>query len=297
LFFNDRIEVLNMELHKLHYYEIVKRALEEDIGSGDVTTNSIIPPEATTSGFIYAKEGGIIAGLPIAALVFEILDSRIVFTPEKQDGDRVEYGDILAKLEGPARSILTGERVSLNLLQRLSGIATKAAALTEHVTYYNTAVVDTRKTTPGLRILEKYAVRVGGGQNHRFGLYDAVLIKDNHIKVAGGIKKAIALARQNVPHTMKIEVEVEDLEGVQEALDAQADIIMLDNMELETMREAVKLVNSQALVEASGGITEDMLLEIAKIGVDYVSMGGLTHSVKALDISLDIEEIKTNITQ
>lgn len=284
-----------MELHKVHYLEVVKRALAEDIGSGDVTTNSIIPPEATTNGYIYAKEKGIIAGLPVAALVFETLDPRIVFTPQKRDGDRVEPGDVLAKLEGPARSILTGERVALNLLQRLSGIATKTASLVENLIYYNTAVVDTRKTTPGLRVLEKYAVRVGGGQNHRFGLYDAVLIKDNHIKVAGGIKKAIALARKNVPHTMKIEVEVEDMQGVQEALEAKADIIMLDNMDLETMREAVKMVNGQALVEASGGITEDMLLEIAKIGVDLVSMGGLTHSVKALDISLDVGEIKINI--
>ncbi len=283
-----------MELHQLQYIDLVKRALAEDIGSGDVTTNSIIPPEATTHAYIYAKGSGVMAGLPIAAQVFAILDPSVVFTLKKQDGDRVQAGDILAELAGPARSILTGERVALNLIQRLSGIATKTAALVEQLTYYNTSIVDTRKTTPGLRVLEKYAVRVGGGQNHRFGLYDAVLIKDNHIKVAGGIKKAIAIARKKVPHTMKIEIEVEDLKGVQEALEAKADIIMLDNMELETMREAVKMVNGLALVEASGGITEDMLLEIAKIGVDLISMGALTHSIKALDISLDVGEIKLN---
>lgn len=281
-----------MDLNQQQIMPIIERALAEDIGSGDVTTDSIIPREATTTGFILAKQSGVVAGLPVAAAVFRQLDQQIVFTPRKQDGDRIESGDILAELAGSARSILTGERVALNLLQRLSGIATKTAEMAESIAYYNTVVVDTRKTTPGLRILEKYAVRVGGGRNHRFGLYDAVLIKDNHIKVAGGIKKAAALARTKVPHTMKIEVEAEDLAGVQEALEARADIIMLDNMDLEAMREAVNLVAGRALVEASGGVTKERLPEIAKTGVNLVSVGALTHSAPALDISLDVGEIK-----
>lgn len=202
-------------------------------------------------------------------------------------------GDILATVSGSAKNILIGERVALNILQRLSGIATKTSKLAEIVTYYNSSVVDTRKTTPGLRVIEKYAVRIGGGKNHRFGLYDGILIKDNHIKVAGGIRKAVSLARGNAPHTLKIEVEVEDINAVNEAIEAKADIIMLDNMDLDTIKEAVNVINGSALVEVSGGITEENILSYAKLGVNIISVGALTHSAKALDISLDVKDIKS----
>jgi len=273
--------------------KIIKQALEEDIGTGDLTSSSIIPADATTRGIIHAKEAGIVAGIEVARRVFAFLDPKIVFFPRVADGQSVEKGEIIAEVEGKARVILMGERLALNLLQRLSGIATRTAGLVSLVGELRTRIVDTRKTTPGLRILEKYAVRVGGGHNHRFGLYDAVMIKDNHIKVAGGITKAIELAKRDVPHTVKIEVEVENLAGVQEALDAEADIIMLDNMDLETMRQAVKLIAGRALVEASGNMTEERIPQVAQTGVDIISVGALTHSIKALDISLDIGSIKS----
>jgi nicotinate-nucleotide pyrophosphorylase (carboxylating) len=271
---------------------IIRNALQEDIGTGDLTTLSIIPVGSVTDGFIYAKAAGVVAGLAVAKRVFEILNSEVRFVAQKADGDRIAKGDILALISGPAQAVLSGERVCLNLLQRMSGIATRTAGITAIIKDYKTVVVDTRKTTPGLRILEKYAVVAGGGKNHRFGLYDAVLIKDNHIKVAGGIQKAVALAKANAPHTAKIEVEVENLEGVNEALAAKADIIMLDNMNLDTIREAVKAIGGKALVEVSGGVNESNVLDYAKAGVDIVSVGALTHSVKALDISLDVGEIK-----
>jgi len=264
----------------------------EDVGTGDVTTLSTVPADATTEGYIYAKENGVLAGIFVAQRVFQILDPGITFEDRKVDGDQIVDADILAVVLGPARTILTGERVALNLLQRMSGIATRTARLNELLKGYKTEVVDTRKTLPGLRMLEKYAVRVGGGKNHRFGLYDGVLIKDNHIKIAGGVKSAVALAKAEAPHTMKIEVEVENLVGVNEALKAGADIIMLDNMDPADVQEAVKIVNRRALVEVSGGISEDNVVEYAKAGVDLISVGALTHSVKALDISLDIQKIK-----
>lgn len=282
-----------MELYMFQLNKLIENALAEDIGTGDITTNSTIPVNSTAKAIIYAKEPGIIAGVMVAEKVFSQLSPNLKFHPKVQDGAWLETGSTIAEVEGDARSILTGERVALNFLQRMSGIATRTAALVEKVKLYPVRVVDTRKTTPGLRMLEKYAVRVGGGFNHRYGLYDAVLIKDNHIKVAGGITQAILAARQNVPHTVKIEVEVETLAGVSEALDARADVIMLDNMNPATMREAVKLVDGRALVEASGGINEDTIMAAAKAGVDLISVGALTHSIKSLDISLDIGEIKT----
>jgi len=272
--------------------DIIERALKEDIGTGDITTLSTIPAEAVTKGFLYAKEDGVVAGLPVARRVFYLLNKEIEFTAHKKDGEKVAKGDVLATVSGPARPILTGERVALNFLRHMSGIATRTAVVADMLTYYNTVVVDTRKTTPGLRILEKYAVKTGGGKNHRFGLYDGVLIKDNHIKVAGGIKKAVAMARANASHTMKIEVEVEDLAGVREALEARADIIMLDNMDPATVKEAVKIIDGQAQIEVSGGIDETSALDYAKAGVDFISIGALTHSVRALDISMDVGEIK-----
>jgi nicotinate-nucleotide pyrophosphorylase (carboxylating) len=201
----------------------------------------------------------------------------------------------LAELSGKTRAILSGERLALNFLQRLSGIATATARFVQLTSKENPAIVDTRKTTPGLRMLEKYAVRMGGGQNHRIGLYDAVLIKDNHIKFAGSIAQAVAAARQGVPHTAKIEVEVSDLEQLQEALAAQVEVVMLDNMSVEMMREAVQLVGGKALLEASGGISEETISAVSATGVDLISIGALTHSVQALDISLDLLEVKTTI--
>lgn len=275
---------------------LIDRCLYEDIGTGDLTTNNIVPIAGKTIGIIHSKQAGVIAGLKVAQAVFQRLSKDIIFASKVQDGDRVEAGTILAEVQGDARAILTGERVALNFLQRLSGIATQTASLVRKVHGYNLRVVDTRKTTPGLRALEKYAVGVGGGYNHRFGLYDAVMIKDNHIKVAGSIKQAVATIRDKVSHMVKIEVEVEDLAGVAEALAAKVDVIMLDNMDIEQMKEAVKMIGDLTIVEASGGITEDTIVEIAKTGVGIISVGALTHSVCALDISLDIGEIKVYST-
>lgn len=274
--------------------DIVRRALEEDIGTGDLTTEATVPAGATAEAIIHTKEEGVIAGLDAARIVFRTLDPAIAFTAEVSDGTFVPKGTVIARLAGSARAILMGERTALNLLQRMSGIATLTRRAVEAVKFFPTRIVDTRKTAPGLRILDKYAVRMGGGQNHRFGLYDAVLIKDNHIKVAGGIGAAVAAARKAIPFTAKVEVETENLEQVQEALTAGADIIMLDNMDYDTMRKAVELINGRALVEASGKVTVETVTDVAKTGVDFISMGALTHSVKALDISLDIGEIKAS---
>ena len=267
---------------------IVKRALEEDIWTGDITTLSIVPAEERATGHIWSKADGVVAGLPIAELVFKNLDPELEFTYLVEEGQVVTAGTVLAKISGPAQSLLQGERVALNFLQRLSGIATRTSRLTEVIKFYNCEVVDTRKTTPGLRVLEKYAVRMGGGRNHRFGLYDAVLIKDNHIVVAGGVREAVTAVRRNLGHTVKIEVEVKSMDQLTEALEARVDIIMLDNMSPDEMREAVKVIDGRALTEASGRITEESIVEVAKAGVDYISIGVLTHSVQSLDISLDI---------
>ncbi|MEW6308715.1 MAG: carboxylating nicotinate-nucleotide diphosphorylase [Bacillota bacterium] len=269
--------------------EIVARALEEDIGTGDITTESLADPERQASAEIIAKEPGVIAGLDVARLVFTTLDAAVEFTPTLADGDRAAAGQVVARVKGTARTILTGERVALNFLQRLSGIATATAAAVELLQYYPAKVMDTRKTTPGLRMLEKYAVRVAGGFNHRFGLYDSVLIKENHIKLAGSIKDAVAGVRRHVSPTSKIEVEVEALAQIPDALEAHVDIIMLDNFAAEDMRKAVQMIDGRAKVEASGGITQERLTEVAKAGVDYISMGSLTHSVKALDLSLELD--------
>ncbi len=271
---------------------LVGQCLAEDVGSGDITTNSIVPEGATTFAIIHTKEPGVIAGLAVAEMVFRLLGPNISFVAKVKDGERVPAGTVLAEIEGDAKAILTGERVALNFLQRMSGIATRTSLLVDKIKNYPVRVVDTRKTTPGLRMLEKYAVLMGGGHNHRFGLYDAVMIKDNHIKVAGGIRQAIVAARKKVSHMVKIEVEVEDLAGVREALLEKADIIMLDNMNVEAMKEAVRIIDGRALVEASGGIDEESIAKIAETGIDIISVGALTHSIKSLDISLDIGEIK-----
>lgn len=270
----------------------IRRWLAEDVGGGDITTDHIVPEGAVTKAYIHAKQEGILAGVDIAARVFQLLEPSVRFKPLLEDGAPLQPKAVIAELEGDARAILTGERLALNLLQHLSAVATKAKFFQSLVAQYPVRLVDTRKTTPGLRLLEKYAVTVGGGFNHRLGLYDAVLIKDNHIKVAGGVKEAVLTVRKKVPHTVKIEVEVEDLAGVEEALAAKADIIMLDNMAPPLMKEAVSLIAGRAVVEASGGINEATIAAVAATGVDVISVGALTHSVAALDISMDIGAIK-----
>ncbi|MGE5373133.1 MAG: carboxylating nicotinate-nucleotide diphosphorylase [Solirubrobacterales bacterium] len=272
--------------------EIVSRALKEDIGYRDITTESLVPPEHQSIGVIYFKQDAVLAGLPVAERTFQLLDPTVVFESLREDGEPIREGDEVARVSGPTRSLLMGERVSLNFLQRMSGIATKTFDLVDRIRHFPVSVVDTRKTTPGLRSLEKYAVRIGGGKNHRFGLYDGVIIKDNHIRAAGGISEAVQSVRKYVPHLVRIEVEVENLDQLREALEVGADVIMLDNMEPDMMREAVKIGNGRALFEASGGITLDTLVEVAKTGVDLISIGALTHSAPAVDISFDILHVK-----
>ena len=269
--------------------EIIERAIREDIWTGDLTSDLLISEVEVGNGVILAKEEGLVAGLSIAEKVFYQFSDEIVFEYLLKDGDMVRPGQQLAELKGPVREILKGERTALNFLQRLSGIATRTNRYVEAVSSYPVKIVDTRKTTPTLRILEKYAVRVGGGYNHRMGLYDSVMIKDNHIFAAGGIFKAVKKVKEQLAHTIKIEVEVENLQGVEEALNAGVDIIMLDNMEIPEMSRAVEIINKQAIVEASGGITLENLVEVAATGVDIISVGVLTHNIKALDISLNLE--------
>lgn len=281
-----------MEFKNFMLDKLVMRWLEEDVGSGDLTTNHIVPAGAKTKAYIHAKQVGILAGVHAAERVFTLLNSDIRFTACKEDGALMEKDTIIAEVEGDAGAILTGERLALNLLQRLSAIATKTAKLASLVKAHPVRLVDTRKTTPGLRMLEKYAVTVGGGYNHRLGLFDAVLIKDNHIKVAGGVAKAVLAVRAKVPHTVKVEVEVETMAAVEEAIAVKADIIMLDNMDNQMMREAVQRIDGRAIVEASGGINETTIAGVAATGVDVISVGALTHSVAALDISMDIGTIK-----
>jgi len=266
--------------------DLIRRALEEDIGNGDITTLSTVSEEKTIEGSFLAKEDGIICGLPLLKRLFEILDPAVVLEILAVEGDPVIKGEVIARISGPARSILTGERVSLNFLQHLSGIATRTHQAVRQVSGTKAVIVDTRKTTPGLRSLEKYAVRVGGGTNHRYNLTDGVLIKDNHISAAGGIGEAVARARKMAAHTLKIEVEVETFAQVGEALKSGADIIMLDNMSLEDMTTAVGMINGKALVEASGNMGDRDLREVAMTGVDLISIGALTHTVRAMDISL-----------
>lgn len=275
-----------MILDKKQIDKIVLNALEEDMPYGDVTTDNLIPEDDVTEAKFIAKADGIIAGMPVVSRVFELIDSRISIEIFKNDGDKVIKGDIIAILNGPTAGILKGERTALNLMQRLSGIATRTNVFTELVKDYKVSVADTRKTTPGLRYLEKYAVRCGGGRNHRYSLSDAVMLKDNHIAAGGGILSAVAKVRANIPHTVKIEVEVENMDMVREAVESGADIIMLDNMNEAAMAEAVKYIDGRALVEASGDVTEERIRAIAETGVDIISIGRVTHSVKALDISL-----------
>ena len=266
-------------------------ALREDIGTGDITTGCCVAPGATSRGYFIAKDSGVICGLDVLIRVFRLLDGGIAVKPKVSDGATVQAGDIIAEISGSSQNILSGERTALNIVQHLSGIATKTAEAVRCVAGTTARIVDTRKTTPGLRVLEKHAVKCGGGSNHRFNLADGILIKDNHIVAAGGIANAVTAARRECPHTLKIEVETESLQQVDEALAAGADIIMLDNMSVELMREAVTKIAGRALSEASGNMGERLALQtVAETGVDFISIGALTHSVKALDISLKFHD-------
>jgi len=267
---------------------LVDLAIREDIGTGDITTDNLVPTGWRKKAELTVKSEGVVAGLQVARMVYLRFGQELIWQPIVEDGDRVSKGDVLVRFEADYRTLLTGERTALNFLQRMSGIATSAARFQEILAASRTKILDTRKTLPGFRLLDKYAVRAGGALNHRTGLYDMVMIKDNHIAVAGGILQALSTIRSKVPGTMKIEVETTNLKEVGEALQAGADIIMLDNMDLHVMAQAVKLIGGRAKTEASGNMTDERVAAVAATGVDYISVGALTHSVKALDISQTI---------
>ena len=279
-----------LSLYPLQYDSLVRQALQEDLGrAGDITTNAIVIPEAYATGCLMARRAGCIAGLEVAAATFRALDPDLDVTFHNHDGAVVQAGDVLAEIRGSARALLAAERVALNFLGRLSGIATATHRLVEAVQDFPTYVVCTRKTTPGLRSLEKYAVRAGGGTNHRFGLDDAVLIKDNHLVVAGGITEAVRRVHSVVGHLVKIEVEVDTMSQLEEALACQIDAVLLDNMTPPQLKAAVDMVGGRVITEASGGITLDTARDVAAAGVDLLSAGWLTHSAPALDVALDLE--------
>ena len=269
--------------------KLIDLALEEDIHTGDITTESIIPESSQAIATMTAKADGVISGLNVIKTVFERFQKDIVWTPFVKDGDHVKKGDVILRIEASYPTLLRGERLSLNIFQRMSGIATETNKYVKELSDTNTQLLDTRKTAPGLRVLDKLAVKHGGGTNHRMGLYDMVMIKDNHIKMAGSITKAVEQVRQNVPAEIKIEVETTTLAEVQEALDCKVDIIMLDNMSNETMTQAVQLIGRRAKTEASGNMNIPRLKEVAATGVDFISVGALTHTVSAMDISMNIQ--------
>jgi nicotinate-nucleotide pyrophosphorylase (carboxylating) len=269
-----------------HLDRLIDLALEEDLGPGDATTQAIIPPDLMGEAHIKAKATLVVAGLPVAARVFAKVDNELRFEPEATEGQEVAKGTVLARLTGPVAAILTGERVALNFLQHLSGIATFTRAMVAQLEGTASVLVDTRKTTPGWRALEKYSVRLGGGRNHRLGLYDGVLIKNNHLTAVGSISEAVRRAKARVHHLLKVEVEVTDLDGLEEALNAGADLVLLDNMDDATLKRAVELTRGRALLEASGSMTRERLPKVAATGVNLISMGALTHSAPAVDIHL-----------
>ncbi len=278
-----------MALPDLLAEPLVRAALVEDLGrAGDITTDALVPADLQARGAFVARQAGTLAGLGLAALAFRLVDPAVVLTAERQDGDRVQPGDVIARLAGPARGILTGERVALNFMGHLSGIATATAAIVDAIAHTRARITCTRKTTPLLRAVEKYAVRCGGGANHRFGLDDAMLIKDNHIAYAGGVGPALARARAAAGHLVKIEIEVDTLAQLDEVLAIGADAVLLDNMGLAELREAVRMVGGRAIVEASGGIDLASAPGVAETGVDLLSAGWLTHSARVLDIGLDV---------
>ncbi len=273
---------------------LVKSALAEDLGQGDITCRSLIPTQTTGRAQIIANEELILGGIDVAALVFRTLNPEITFERCFEDGERISATETIATLSGELADLLTGERVALNFLQHLSGIATLTRKFVDAVEDYQVKILDTRKTIPGFRFLEKYAVRVGGGSNHRFSLSDGLLIKDNHIRACGGITQALQKAKSNIPPTLRVEIEVRSLEEVEEAMEAGAEIIMLDNMNLDSIEAAVKLIDKRVAIEVSGGVTIENVVEIAKTGVDFISVGALTHSARAVDISMELIEVQAD---
>ena len=268
---------------------IIRNALVEDVGSGDVTTLNTVPADAILRGTLLVKADGVVAGLAVFQRVFKLVDARVEIDLQVADGESVQRGQIIATIDGPGQAILTGERLALNILQRMSGIATETRRYVDAVTGTQAVILDTRKTAPGLRVLDKLAVRLGGGQNHRFGLYDMAMIKDNHIAAVGSITEAVRRVRAGDPLGRPIEVEVTDLDQLHDALALNVDRILLDNMSTELMAEAVRIAAGRTPLEASGGVNLDTVTAIAATGVDYISVGALTHSVTALDISLDVQ--------
>ena len=278
-----------MKLPQFYIDDIIKRAITEDINYLDATTDYLIDENAKTTAYFVSKDEGVLCGIEIAMRVFELLDDKVEYTLHKRDGDAVAKGDLIAEMSGNTAALLKGERTALNLVQHMSGIATAANRCVKLCEGTNASVAETRKTLPGLRALQKYAVTVGGGKNHRYNLSDAAMLKDNHIDAYGSIKNAVAAFRSKTGHMIKIEVEVRDFDELNEAIEAGADVIMLDNMNCEQMTEAVKIVAGRAKTEASGNITLANIAEVAKTGVDVISLGALTHSVKAFDISMKIK--------
>lgn len=281
-----------MELNPFIIRPIVEAALREEIGPGDTTGGFLVEPQDSGSCQIYVKERATIAGLPVAEQVFKTLDPDCAVIHEVRDGDEVDKGTVLMRITAPCWVLFASERVALDYIQYMSGIATKTRRYARLVAPYHVRITDTRKGVPGCRVFQKYAVRVGGGHNHLFGLHNCVLVKDNHIKAAGGVKEAITILKSRAQHTFKIEVECESMEMIKDALDAGADIIMLDNMTMDEMRDAVAFIAKRVPVEASGGIRESNIVEIAKLGVDVISVGDLTRNVQTVDVSLDVGEIK-----
>lgn len=283
-----------MELDPGIIYAFASELLKEDLGRGDITTQSVVRGGAKARGRFLAKQDFILCGLEIAEAVFSTLDNTVTLESHVYDGETIAGGAEFARIEGPATVLLTGERTALNIMQRLSGVATLTKAFVDRIEGTGARIVDTRKTTPGLRLLEKYAVTVGGGYNHRFGLDDGVLIKDNHIALAGGVRRAVELARRAVSHLMKIEVEVSNQAQLREAISAPADVIMLDNMTVDEVRQSVKMIREQApgaIVEVSGGINLENVRSYAECGVDLISAGAITHSASAVDVSLKIRPL------
>lgn len=277
-------------MNKFYVDEIIKTAIDEDVNYLDISSEYIFAPEHRSEAYFLAKADGVLSGIDVAMRVFELLDDTFECTVHKRDGEKIKKGDIIAEFSGSTAALLKGERTALNLIQHMSGIATAANRAAKAVEGTKVSIADTRKTLPGLRALQKYAVTCGGGKNHRFNLSDAAMLKDNHIDAAGGITAAVTALRKKCGHMVNIEVETRNLDEVKEALAAGASIIMLDNMTNDEMREAVKLVDGRALLEASGNITEENLREKAETGVDIISMGALTHSVKAFDISMKFKK-------